>query len=439
MTIRRRPSNLRKDLRLSLIDGATQNVMVGAGETYLPAFVLAIGLGQVTAGLVATLPLLAGALLQLISPSAVRYLRSYRSWVVICAVIQACAFLPLMASALYGSIHPAFVFLIAGVYWGAGMASVSAWNSWFGALVPKSIRPRYFAVRTRLAQFSVMIGFLAGGAALQWGSGQGRPLMAFAALFALSFCFRLGSATVLASQTEEPMVMRMPRIVPPLDLWRRMKSGRPEGRLLVYLLSVQTAAQIAAPYFTPYMLKQLVLPYSHYALLVATSFAAKILAFPMLGKVAHRLGANRLLLIGGLGMIPGSALWLFSDWLPYLIGVQLVAGALWAAYELAAFLLILEIIDEEERTSILTTYNLTHAAVTVAGALAGAALLKYVGSDHGGYYVLFIASSVARAMTVALLVRVRREPEVVGVEGLGMAADTKDPKTGGKAMSRNRG
>ena len=52
--------------------------MVGIKETYLPAFVLALSSSQLAAGLVATVPLMAGALLQLISPYAVRRLRSYR-------------------------------------------------------------------------------------------------------------------------------------------------------------------------------------------------------------------------------------------------------------------------------------------------------------------------------------------------------------------------
>ena len=62
--------------------------MVGLGETYIPAFVLAAGLGEVAAGLIATLPPLAGAVFQLVTPLAVRHLHSYRRWVVACAALQ---------------------------------------------------------------------------------------------------------------------------------------------------------------------------------------------------------------------------------------------------------------------------------------------------------------------------------------------------------------
>jgi hypothetical protein len=61
-------SVIRSDLRASCIDGCMFSVMVGAGETYFPAFALALGVDKVTAGLVATVPMLFGAAIQLVSP-----------------------------------------------------------------------------------------------------------------------------------------------------------------------------------------------------------------------------------------------------------------------------------------------------------------------------------------------------------------------------------
>lgn len=69
-TIERRPRAARKagrpwggDLLWSLGDGAAYGGMVGFGETFLPAFVLAVGLGEITAGLIASVPLIAGGVM----------------------------------------------------------------------------------------------------------------------------------------------------------------------------------------------------------------------------------------------------------------------------------------------------------------------------------------------------------------------------------------
>src|SRR5215207_2022114 len=83
----------RRDMRASIGDAAAYSLMVGIGETYFAAFALALGTGETFAGLIATLPMLAGASLQLATPWALRRLRSYRAWVVLCASLQAAALL----------------------------------------------------------------------------------------------------------------------------------------------------------------------------------------------------------------------------------------------------------------------------------------------------------------------------------------------------------
>lgn len=112
-----RASRLRNDVRTMTADGASFSVMVGIGETYLPAFMLAVGMSQISAGLITTVPLVIGGFMQLISPMAIRRLGSNRRWVVLCASLQAVSFLPLVAAALLGSIPPLAAFLVASVYW----------------------------------------------------------------------------------------------------------------------------------------------------------------------------------------------------------------------------------------------------------------------------------------------------------------------------------
>ena len=82
-------SRVRKDLNASVADGVGASVMIGLGESYVSAFALAVGTGEVVAGLLSTVPLLAGAVLQLIGPRAVARVGSLRRWVMACAALQA--------------------------------------------------------------------------------------------------------------------------------------------------------------------------------------------------------------------------------------------------------------------------------------------------------------------------------------------------------------
>jgi len=401
---RRTVSNSRRDLRAMTTDGIFFSVMVGLGETYLPAFVLAVGLSPLAAGLITSLPLVAGAILQLLSPTMVRWFQSHRRWVVLCATIQAASFLPLGYAAFTGQISTAAVFLIAASYWAFGMSTGPAWNTWAETIVPKRVRARYFARRTRFTQAGVLFGFVAGGTALHVSKSYGVQLEAFGVLFLIAALCRFVSARCLAGQSEPQPLAIGHRTVTVGELLARIHHGGIE-RLLVYLVSVQFTVYLAAPFFNPFMLRHLKLSYAIYMLLIAVSFVAKMIALPALGNLAHRWGAQRLLWFGGIGIIPMSGLWLVSTSIPWLILVQFAGGVAWAAYELGMFLIFFETIPRHERTSILTLYNVANAMAMAIGSLFSGALLSAMGDSPGSYLMLFGLSSVARLGTVVFLVR----------------------------------
>ena len=137
---RTRRRSLRKNLRNSVSDGAAFSVMVGIGETYFPAFVLALGMGEIAAGLIASVPLLVGAILQLISPAAVVWLGSNRRWVITCVALQAASFVPLVAAAVWGHMPAVGVFAAVSIYWGGGLGAGPAWNTWMETVVPFRVR-----------------------------------------------------------------------------------------------------------------------------------------------------------------------------------------------------------------------------------------------------------------------------------------------------------
>ncbi|NQV22780.1 MAG: MFS transporter [Rhodopirellula sp.] len=425
----KRSETLRRDLKVSLYDSAAFGGMVGAGETYFPAFALAVGLSEMASGMVSSVPLIAGGVMQLASPLAVSLLRSHRKWVVICAVLQALTFVPLLIAALMGSITTTVLLVIAAVYWGAGLATGPAWNTWIGTIVPHTLRPRFFARRTRVSQAGVFAGFMVGGILLQYASGRDRELLAFAVLFGVAGVCRFVSAWTLQLHSEPVPLPANMRQIP----WRRVRhhlhtsSG---GRLLVYLVAVQAAVQMAGPFFTPFMLRKLNFTYGELVALFSMAFLAKVMALPMWGRMAKRIGARQLLWIGGIGIVPLSAGWLVSTNFVWLSVLQISGSVAWAAYELAFFLLFFESIAEDERTSVLTIYNLLNTAAWVGGSLIGGILLISLESSINGYLLVFGLSSVGRLLALLLLARV---PSIV-VDSDEMGVRTYSVRPGGSGM-----
>ena len=410
-------ARLRGDLLAGHAEGAAFGAMVGLGETYLPAFALAVGLGEITAGLVASLPLLAGGIMQTISPFGIRRLASYKRWVVLCALVQALSFVPLVAAAMRGRISAGGVLAVAAVYWGTGLATGPAWNTWMGALVPRGLRARFFAKRTLLSQLAVLTGFVAGGVALHWAEGRGMVALAFAGLFCAAGTSRLVSLGLLAVQGEPSRPVADTRPIPLGKVWGQVRHAG-SGPLLAYLVAVQAAVQFAGPYFTPYMIEKVRFSYSQYVILIAAAYVAKVALLPACGSVAHRLGARRLLWFGGLGIVPLAGLWIVSDHFWWLLLVQLLAGMAWAAYELAFFLMFFESIPEHERTDVLTFYNLANTTAWVLGAGLGGVLLHALGAARVGYLLLFGISSLGRLVALVLLRRVTAEAIPAGAVGV---------------------
>ncbi len=86
-------------------------------------------------------------------------------------------------------------------------------------------------------------------------------------------------------------------------------------------------------------------------------------------------------------------------------------------------LLFFETIEPDERTSVMTTFNLANALATAAGALLGGGLLAVCGKTQQIYLLLFALSSAARALTLIALVQVPRfSRPAVGLGGASCGA-----------------
>ena len=379
--------------------------MVGIGETYLPVFVLVLSGSQLACGLVSTVPLVIGAVLQLSSPWLMRKCGSYRRLVSLCALIQAVAFLPLLAAAVTGHMHVVLVFALVAVYWATGLGSSGPWNAWMETLVPSRVRARYFAWRSRTCQWGIALGFVAGGAALQLSGRWGIPLAVFAVLFSMAAASRFTSAGLLASQ-REPQPPRDSGPRPSLTAVFRSLADGANGRLLLYLLAAQAAVQISSPYFNPYMLGELRFSYSIYVIVVCTAMVAKILFLPTVGRIADRVGARHVFAISAVAIVPSSALWLVSNNYVYLIAIQIYSGMAWCAFDLATLLLFFETIPRQRRVDVLSFFYLANSAATAGGSLLGAGILAVLGANQHAYMVLFALSTIARAAAIVLLARI---------------------------------
>ena len=396
-------SSVRRDLVLSLGDGAGYGLMAGAAEAYFPAFALAVGIRPVLAGLVATAPLAAGGALQLLAPRAIARTPSLRRWTVVCMIVQALSFVPMIVLALHGGHPETIVFASAAAYWAAGMGANAGWTPWMSRVVPARVRSRFFARRSGFVQAAMLLGLVGAGMSLQAASGGPHLRTVYAGMFGAAMLARLAGAIAIARQQGQDVQrpgkrMRM-RSIPP-----RLR-GTPRARLLGYLLAALAATAISGPFLTPYLLVHEHLSYASYCVFTAAIVIVKIAALPIFGRVMQRAGVKRVLTICALGIVPIPALWAAGSAFGWLIFVQVYAGVAWAGFELAMLMTLFDAADDAERTTIQSAFSAMQALGTAGAGFLGGALLGALSGGHRAYVWLFIASAFARLLASSLLVR----------------------------------
>ena len=322
------------NLSRSMGDAACFGGMVGCGETYFSAFALAVGLGETAAGLVASVPLLVGGVIQLGSPYAIKRIGGFRRWIVLGASLQALAFLPLAFAAWHGTLSLSMMLIISSVYWAAGLSTGPAWNTWMEQIVPSQHRARFFSERSRLQQICTFASLMIAGLLLQWSSQEGIAMAGFAGLFCVAAVFRLVSAGFLHRTRESKTEQQAKQSAIIGESESVSADNRSAMRLLAYLVAMQVFVQFSGPYFVPYMLGQLEFGYGVYVSLIAAAFLSKVISLAFWGRVAERSGASKVLWLGGIGLVPLAALWIVSSNLVWLFAIQILSGIAWAAYEL---------------------------------------------------------------------------------------------------------
>lgn len=245
-----------QSLKLSNLDAFLYSLMVGAGESYLPAYSLSIGMGEAFAGILASLPLVSGAVLQLMTPRLLHKVHSHKYWVVLSTALQAMAFLPLIYFSLTRAPNFWMMFLILTLYWGAGFSAGAAWNFWMGQLVPENRSSKYFSVRNRIQQIGILVGIVGGGVALHNKVSIGPFTSVFSMLFVFAFVCRLTSTLVLSKKMYQSEWVMKDQVHRLRDSWKVFWRGQHKKKFFAYLVPFQIAVYVSSPFVTPYMLAQ---------------------------------------------------------------------------------------------------------------------------------------------------------------------------------------
>lgn len=387
-----------KSLRFSLWDCFFFSLMVGAGETYLPAYALSAGMPEWLAGLFATVPLMAGACLQLFSPWIMSRIGSIKKCVVTAVFIQASSFLPLLYFSVFPPSNFFWLFLVASIYWAAGFTGGPSWNYWMNHLIPEHHAANFFAKRHRISQLGILVGLVGGGLALHHKVPMAPFTSVFTILFLVAFVCRMISGIFLSKKLDAPVKVDFEQPVAELITLIRNPSYQSFfGFLFIFFIVIS----ISSPFVTPYMLEQLHLDYHQYMLSLAALFLAKIAVLPLVGPMMKKYGVKKIFFFGAIGVAPLPALWPLSDQLWFVMILQALSGAFWGFFEVALSVTFFNQIKPRQKIIALTAYNFFNATAIIIGSLVGGQIIKDLNASKMSYAFIFIGGALLRLIVAA--------------------------------------
>lgn len=381
------PDDRERGLRLLVVEAAFSGGAAAlTSGVILTAFALHLGASTLMVGVLASAPFLS-QLLQLPAIQLVERWRRRKQIAVFSSLIGRTMLAVMAGLAFFSGTVPLLVFVVAQfALCGLGAVGGCAWNAWMRDLAPEDRLGQVFARRTVwLTAIGLLLGLAAALALDITPAGSFARDLVFAGMFAVGCITGLVSARVVAMMPE-PM---MPPSAGRVDLWRLLRQplGDPNfSRLLVFVASWQFAINLATPFFTVFIVRQLGFNISFVLLLSVASQVANILALRMWGRLSDRFANKSVLavcapayILAIVGMIGASQLHDRAIVELWLVLLHLVMGATIAGVTLTSTNIALKLSPKGSATA----YVATNAMVT-AGAAGIAPIL-------GGLFAEFFA------------------------------------------------
>ena len=390
---------IQTSLKTSIREGSFSMGMYGFGTSYLSPYALVL---NATSSQIGILDGIASLLPSLVQLKAARLLEHFsrKKLVIITVLIQALLFIPLaLLGFLFvnGSTNVVWVMIgIVGLMYSVSAISGVAWFSWMGSLVPEHARGKYFSKRNRITGFFGLIFMVIAALLLDKFKRSGTILLGFGVLFSLAFIFRSIALLMFSHQYEPHLKIKKGDY---FSLWQFLKTGRntPFGRFAICTGLLRIATNIAGPFFTVYMLRDLGFSYIWFMIVVVAGTAFELIFYPLMGRLSDKFGNICLLRICMplIALVP--FLWVLSHNPYYLIFVaQCASGFAWAGFNIATNNYIYDAVSSEKRAYGLTYFNLISGIGLFIGAGIGSLIALMNISFMNVMLFIFIVSSVAR-------------------------------------------
>jgi MFS family permease len=398
---------------LSILEGSLYSVTSGLTGNFISAFAIALSSSNFIIAMLASLPTLIGAVIQLGVQQVRSLFKTRKSYIVFFSTLQAMMWLPLLfAPALHTPGPWLLLFVTLNTVFGFLIGPV--WNSFISDIVDEDERGRFFGTRNMFTGLTAFIATIAAGYILTIMKPV-HPFVGFGILFSVACAFRLMSAYFI-SKMDDPPEAGISTDAPNIGDFLKNADKTPLGKFTIFLMLFNFSVYIAAPFFAVYQLSILQFDYFSFTVLAATSAITSFVTMIFWGKYVDKIGSKTVLVTSAF-LIPFVPLfWSMTTTFWLLVLVEAFSGFVWAGFNLSVSTYLFDATDREHRTQQMAIYTLMVQLAVFFGAMLGSGLLGFFDrSNPLAFKTIFIASFVLRFATVALFYKSLRELRIIEV------------------------
>ncbi len=406
------PSEVRRALRISMLEGAAANVHISitgvvGGSVFLTGFAMLLGANSFQLGLLSALPFI-GQLTGFLGAYLEDQVDSRRKLVLygalgarlIWGLLLALPFL----SFLGGAQLAVFFAGLALSYALNGVAN-NAWLSWMSDLVPPRERGSYFGMRNTVAAIAAMAATFLAGTGLDAMRARGLEAGGYALVFGVAVLAAFGSAALVARQAEPPLQRRARLGL--RELVGAPLANRPFRAFVAANVGWAFVTGIAAPFFNAYGLTTLQLSFATLGLTAVVTSAVSLIFGPLVGRLQDKLGYRKVLVACVAGSVLLPLGWVFSTptnivplWL-----TAIFSGVFWPGLNQGLSNVMMERAPAECKGAAIATFGALGGLGTLVASLAGGLLATALAGAQltlgpvsiAGLAFLFVLTSLGRA------------------------------------------
>jgi len=415
-----KPNRLKKSLVASFWDGIFASCMAGLTNDYITPYALALKATTSQVGLLSAFPNLASSLIQLKTADLTEKLKSRKKVISIFAFLHALAGIPIiLLPYLFKSHRVTLLIIFVTLFISLGAFLAPAWSSLMSDHIPSKSRGKYFGWRNQILGVVTVICMFISGFILHIFKND--VLKGFLIIFASAVIFRFISWYFLTKMYEPRFKAEDDAYFSFFDFILRARESN-FAKFVIFTASLIFCVNIASPFFSVFMLRDLKFNYITYTVLVATVTITQICTFNRWGMHADKIGNIKVIRLASL-FIAGLPLWWVINRHPlFLIFAQVVSGFAWAGFNLCATNFIYDAVSPQKRVRCIAFFNVFIGVATFGGALIGGYLANFMPRLFGYRLLsLFILSSALRFCVVFLFsgkIREVRSAEAISSKDL---------------------